>query len=391
VGTRYSPSVLLVRASGGRRATLARRTSWIFGCRADLVISLCWIPLWFAGHRLAAGHGPHDDALLRSAVAATLLVSFLHQPLTLGLVYGDAKQFGQRRRLFLWAPPLAVAVTVTAVILHLWIVIPIAAVWNTVHTLQQRYGLARIYGRKAGYGSAQLDRWVLYAWMGAAVLAVAAKPGVPGLVRRASLDGVNAGGIRLLTDARPWALTLLVPAVLLALGLAAAIVVQEVGQAARASDPAVVEGLHDQAGSATDSGGQVRPVNPAKWLYQASSLLLIASIAVDPAAGFIAYVGSHAIEYFVVVYKTTETRYGRTHDRSTVLGRAAFHPAGRVACFSGVIGAAVLTHTRLGGSPYTVVLYSVGVLHFLYDGVIWKLRKPAVAADFAIRPAGVGH
>jgi hypothetical protein len=374
VGTRYSPNVLLVRASGGRRATLARRTSWIFGCRADLVISLCWIPLWFVGHRLAAGHGPHDDALLRSAVATTLLVSFLHQPLTLGLVYGDAKQFGQRRRLFLWAPPLAVAVTVTAVVLHLWIVIPIAAVWNTVHTLQQRYGLSRIYGRKAGYGSARLDRWVLYAWMGAAVLAVAAKPGIPSLVRRVSLDGVNGDGIRLRTDARPWALTLLVPAVLLALGLAAAIVVQEVGQAARGS---VVEARHELAS----------PVNPAKWLYQASSLLLIASIAIDPAAGFIAYVGAHAIEYFVVVYKTTETRYGRTHDRSTVLGRAAFHPAGRVACFSVVIGAAVLTHARLGGSPYTVVLYTVGVLHFLYDGVIWKLRKPAVAADFAIRAA----
>jgi hypothetical protein len=374
VGTQYSPNVLLVRASGGRRATPARRTSWIFGPRADLVISLCWIPLWFGGHRLAAGHGPHDDALLRSAVATTLLVSFLHQPLTLGLVYGDAKQFGQRRRLFLWAPPLAVAVTVTAVVLHLWIVIPVAAVWNTVHTLQQRYGLSRIYGRKAGYGSARLDRWVLYAWMGAAVLAVAAKPGIPSLVRRVSLDGVNGDGIRLLTDARPWALTLLVPAVALALVLAAAIVVQEVGQAARAS---VVQARHELAS----------PVNPAKWLYQASSLLLIASIAIDPAAGFIAYVGAHAIEYFVVVYKTTETRYGRTHDRSTVLGRAAFHPAGRVACFSVVIGAAILAHARLGGSPYTVVLYTVGVLHFLYDGVIWKLRKPAVAADFAIRAA----
>ena len=34
-----------------------------------------------------------------------------------------------------------------------------------------------------------------------------------------------------------------------------------------------------------------------------------------------------------------------------------------------------------------MVLYTVGVLHFLYDGFIWKLRKPAVAAGFAIRPA----
>jgi hypothetical protein len=380
----------LVRASGGRRASAARRTSWIFGCRADLLISLCWIPLWLVGHRLVAGHGVHDDALLRAAVATTLLVSFLHQPLTLGLVYGDARQFDQRRRLFLWAPPVAVAVIVTAVVLHLWIVIPIAAIWNTIHTLQQRYGLARIYSRKAGYGSARLDRWVLYAWMVAAVLAVAAKPGIPGLVMRVSLDGVNAGGIRLLTDARPWALTLLVPAVLVSLGLVGAIIAQEVAQAARASARATVEGLPDQSGPGTDLAPPVSGVNPAKWLYQGSSLVLIASIAVDPAAGFIAYVGAHAIEYFVVVYKTTETRYGKTHDTSTVLGRAAYRPAGRVACFGAVIGAAVLTHARLGGDPYTVVLYTVGVLHFLYDGCIWKLRRPAVAADFAIRPSALG-
>jgi hypothetical protein len=130
------------------------------------------------------------------------------------------------------------------------------------------------------------------------------------------------------------------------------------------------------------------PANPAKWLYQASSLLLIGSIAVDPAAGFIAYVGAHAIEYFVVVYKTTETRYGRTRDGSTLLGRAAYRPTGRLACFAAVVGVGVLVHARLAGDVFDVVLYTVGVLHFFYDGFIWKLRKPAVAADFAIQPAG---
>lgn len=354
-----------------RAPSAACRTAWIFGPGPDVLISLCWIPLWLVGHRLAGGHGTHNDNLLRSAVAATLLLSFLHQPLTLGLVYGDTNQFRQRRRLFLWTPPVAVVVITVAVVLHLWVVIPIAAVWNTVHTLQQRYGLSRIYGRKAGYGSARLDRWVLYAWMTAAVLVVAANPRTVGLVHRVSLDGVNAGGVHLLTDARAWALLLLVPVGLLAVGLAGALIHQELRQMSPDSDPA-------------------RPADPAKWLYQVSSLLLIASIAVDPAAGFIAYVGAHAIEYFIVVYKTTETRYGRRHDPSTVLGRAAYRPAGRIACFAGVVGLAVLVHARLAGDVYDVVLYTVGVMHFLYDGFIWKLRKPAVAADFAIRPAADG-
>ncbi len=369
--------MLLVRPSGGQKAGGGRRASWIFGPRADLAVALCWIPLWLIGHRLAAGHGAHADADLHTAIALTLLASFLHQPLTLGLVYGDANQFRQRRRLFLWAPPVAIAVIIVAVRLHLWIVIPIAALWNTVHTLQQRYGLSRIYGRKAGYGSARLDRWVLYAWMLAAVLAVAARPGITDLVRRAGLDSVNAGGVRLLTDARPWALVLLVPTGLTALALAGAIVWQEAGQAARAS----------AAGGVAPASA---PANPAKWLYQVSSLLLIASIAADPAAGFIAYVGAHAVEYFVVVYKTAESRYGRRRDGATLLGRAAYRPAGRIACVGAVVAVALLVHGRLQGNTYDVVLYTVGVLHFLYDGFIWKLRKPAVASDFAITTPAPG-
>ena len=34
---------------------------------------------------------------------------------------------------------------------------------------------------------------------------------------------------------------------------------------------------------------------------------------------------------------------------------------------------------------YLIALYSVGILHFWYDSFIWKLRKPAVAANFGIK------
>jgi hypothetical protein len=127
--------------------------------------------------------------------------------------------------------------------------------------------------------------------------------------------------------------------------------------------------------------------NPAKWIYQGSSLLLIASLAIDPIAGFIAYVGAHAIEYAVVVYKTAESRYGRSRDRSTLLGRVAWSAWGRVAVMAATAGAALWLASRFRGDAGNVVLFTVGALHFLYDGFIWKLRKPAVAADFAIKSA----
>lgn len=348
-----------VRAAEGRASRRTGPVVWIYRPRTDLVISLCWVPLFLIGHVLSAAGGGAADSHLRWAVAAVLLVSFLHQPLTFALVYGDGRQFQTRRRLFLWAPPITAAVIALAVFGHLWLVVPVAALWNTVHTLQQRYGLSRIYARRAGYGSARLDRWVLYAAMAAAALAVAASPATRPLVARVSLNGVNGAGIRLLTDARPVAAALLIPVVAVVLALVLSIVRQEV-----AAGPAA---------------------NPAKWIYQASSLLLIASIAIDPAAGFIAYVGAHAVEYAVVVFKTTESRYGGHKDRSSPLGQVAGTALGRVAVMAGVAFGALAIASRVHGEAGTVVLFTVGALHFLYDGFIWKLRKPAVAADFAIR------
>jgi hypothetical protein len=146
-----------------------------------------------------------------------------------------------------------------------------------------------------------------------------------------------------LTSLRPVAWALLVPASLVAVAVAVAIIWQE----STAEHP-----------------------NPAKWLYQASSLALIAAIAVDPVAGFVAYVGAHAVEYFVVVYKTTESRHGRQ--------------VGRLGVLAGVVGVALVAHGQLHSEVYDVTIYTVGALHFLYDSFIWKLRKPAVAADFAI-------
>ncbi|MGH9125652.1 MAG: hypothetical protein ACRDZ8_13135 [Acidimicrobiales bacterium] len=341
--------------------TRQQRPGWIYSAKTDLLISLCWLPLFLVGYELAARTGPQADARVRWAVAGILVVSFLHQPLTFALVYGDRKQFQQRRRLFMWAPPIAVAVIALAVWHNLWVVVPVAALWNTIHTLQQRYGLSRIYARRAGYGSAFLDRWVLYAWMAGAALIVAAEPRTPGLVQRVGLGGVNGDGVRLLTDARPVALLLLAPVGLAAVLLTAALVRQEL-----VAGPAACR---------------------AKWLYQASSLVLIATIAVAPVAGFIAYVGAHAIEYAVVVYKTTASRYGRGRDRSSVLGHLAGSWYGRIGVMAVVAFGALAVASRLQGNGEELVLFTVGALHFLYDGFIWKLRKPAVAADFAIRSA----
>ncbi|MDX6286348.1 MAG: hypothetical protein QOG53_1833 [Frankiales bacterium] len=345
-------------------AVATRHWQWIYRLRTDLLLSLCWVPAFLFMHRLSTTHTAGGDALLRNVVTWTLILSLLHQPLTLLVIYGDAKQFELRRRLFSWSPVVAVSLVVVAVYLDLWIVVPIAAIWNTVHTVQQRYGLCRIYSRKAGYGSARLDRVLLFSWIGLAIVAAGAATSTTDQLSRVSLGATNADAVTTLTRIQPYALWLLIPVGLVAFGSLVAVARQEWRHRDRA--------------------------NHAKWLYQGATLALIIGIAVDPLAGLVAWVFAHTVEYVVVVQRTMVTRYGgATPDRST-LGRAA---RGRrrwtlLATFlvCALFVDVVLQH-RVPTHIYLTVIYTLGLLHFWYDAFIWKVRKPAVAADFGIRPA----
>lgn len=244
----------LVRGQGA-----SRRPVWIYGAGWDLFIALCWLPIFLVCHVLMAGNSAPAAGFLRDGVAVALLVSFLHQPLTFGLVYGDGNQFALHRRLFVWAPIVSVSVAVLAAAANLAIVVPVAAAWNLQHTLRQRYGLQRIYAGKSGYGSPRLDRAFAYVAMAGALLAVAAMPGTAGLIQRSGLDPMNAQGVHLLVELRPEALWLLAIAM-----VALAVVLGELVRQERAAG---------------------EKANRAKWIYQSSSLALVASIVIDPAVG----------------------------------------------------------------------------------------------------------
>jgi hypothetical protein len=180
------------------------------------------------------------------------------------------------------------------------------------------------------------------------------------LVERSDLGGRNGSAVRQLADFRPTAGALVLPMVLLAAGLLGAWIVVE----ARA-------------------GGQA---NPARWLYVGSSMTVIGLIAVAPAAGFVAYLGAHTIEYFVVVERTAE-RKGADPSTRGALARTGGRPLLVGLAMVAVMFPVALAHVVLGVRALSVFLACVGALHFLYDGVIWKLRKPAVANQFAIAAA----
>ena len=55
-----------------------------------------------------------------------------------------------------------------------------------------------------------------------------------------------------------------------------------------------------------------------------------------------------------------------------------------------LVGTLVATTFDLdGGKVYAFAILFFGALHILYDGFVWKLRRPHVAASLGINPAAL--
>jgi hypothetical protein len=336
--------------------TAARnQPKWIHSPVVDIALAAVWLPFALAAH--AVSGDPHALALL---INATFLLSFFHQPLTLPLVYGDPAQYGLRRKLFTWSP----VVFVVAITLGLWVsfalVAVIAGLWNAEHTLMQRFGITRIYGRKSGQDSGTLERWLLISWLVFAIVWIGSDPATPGRVARLPLGDVNAASVDHLTTLRPLVAALVMPVVLLSAVLATRWLTGEYTRARRGE------------------------ANPAKWIYVGSTGALFAWMLVDPVSGFMAYVGAHAVEYFVIVNHSLGTRYA--DGSGGTLGVAVRRAHGRTKFFAGYAAAlallVVLLHRTGNPDAYGFAVLFLGGLHVFYDGFIWKLRRPAVARGF---------
>jgi hypothetical protein len=314
----------------------------------DIALALCWIPFAAAGWLFR--DDPNGTAWL---VSATLLISFAHQPLTLALVYGDKRNFDLRRRTFTWSPVLFAGAVLATQHVSLTALAVVAGLWNAEHTLMQRYGIMRIHGRKAGQQDARLEKALLFSWLAVAFVWIAADGRTPGHIAQTGLRGKNRRGLEILTDLQPIARILLPLVAIVAVVL-------------------TVRWLRDEARRGGSPSG-------SKRFYTASTAALFLTILVNPVAGFLGYVGAHAIEYFIIVHRSVGPKYASAE----VDGRApvgyAIRRLGRTGFFAAYIGIVfgALSVLDRYGSPtsYTVVILTLGGMHVFYDGFIWK--RPA--------------
>ncbi|HEY3140975.1 MAG TPA: hypothetical protein VGJ86_07585 [Acidimicrobiales bacterium] len=334
---------------------------WLGGPLSDTLFALLWVP--FAVAALAADDHP---ALLTWLVAATLTFSFMHQPLTLWLVYGDSDQLAGGRRLFTWTPPVTAMLVVAGLLIAPIAVVLVAGIWNAAHTLRQRYGITRIYGRMAGQTDGRAEHAMLWSWFALTVVLVAANPRIGAQTSRSGIAGRNRAALDHLNVSGTVAVAILAAAVI------AAAVLTGQWLRAEANRPAT---------------------NPAKWLYLGSTSALLVMTVANPIAGFMGYVGSRAAEYLVIVHR----RVGQAPRSPGPRGRGPLYgfvgttgPTAFIVTYLISAAAVVVILDRIGNRTMaSAVALLLGGLHHFYNGLIWKLRRPEVATAL-LRPGGGG-
>jgi len=338
-------------------ASLLRRARFIHGPWADLGVALLWVPFAVAAHLLEG-----SQSSLRTLMGATFVLSFAHQPLTTGLVYGDPAQRALHRRIYAWSPVVFAAAIVIGLNVSLALVALVAGLWNAEHTLMQRYGLTRIYGRKVGDDQGGIEKPMLVSWLVLTLVWAAAFVNIGSLADRIGLGATNRTALDQLERLQPVARVIIVPVVV---------------------GVAVLAWRWLQAERSLGSSA-----NPAKHLYLASTAALFLVMMIDPLAGFVAYVGSHAVEYFVIVQRSLRVRSQGPNPDPSPVARLTRTRARRVLVGAGYLAAivwfALVSTSWFDGQLFRFTLLLLGGMHVFYDGFIWKLRRPAVAAPLGV-------
>lgn len=324
------------------------------GPAIDMLIMALWLPF-----SAAAFVWLDSSARLAVVVGTTLLISLSHQPLTLGLIYGDPAQFAVAKRIFTIFPFVLLVAVIVGNHISLSLVGAIAGLWNAEHTLMQRYGVVRIYGRKAGEGQRSDEKPLLFSWLLFALVWGAADKRTPKLLDRVDLGATNESGVRVLQRFQATARWMLIPAALFVAVAAVRWWRMEKAQVAR---------------------------SVPKYLYLGFTLALFGVMLVNPIVGIVGYVGSHAVEYVIIVHGALGSRYsGRRSapEAGGLVGRAVRSPLRSTGVILAYLLAVTLflraVTTWASADRASIVLLTVGGMHVFFDGFIWKLRRPVVA------------
>ncbi len=347
------------------RQSPARRSPWIISPVWDLALlvgsPLAIVPtlLWLSDHW--ASPESIAAAVLAFASAGHHLPGFLR-------AYGERDLFRRFRWRFLLAPPIAIAVSLAFALRDLHGLSLVMLFWATWHGLMQTYGFMRIYDVKRGSRdalTARLDWALCLAIFATGVLFSDAR--VANLAETFWLSGGGA------FDAS------LVQALRIAGGAGLAIVVAA----------CLVNVVRQGRSLAGASGVKLALAASTGWLYW-----LGGALSTNVLIGVAMFEVFHALQYYAIVWVYNCRLAQRLGERG---GWARFlfqRKTTFLALYLGAIaawglpyflGADVLSERAL--AIVLAVYTASAMLHFYYDGFIWKVRESDVQANLGVEPA----
>lgn len=323
---------------------------------------------------------PVDYLFLFLFVAA---INFTHRHLTFPYVYLDRQIFRQFPLRFTVFPAIMVLGFIASPFLWnrqvgsfalsgaIGAVIFIAGAWNVWHVYAQKYGILRLYNAKSGNTTKvppRVDRYLIFGWV---PLYIAMLPEFRGMLAR--IKATEAFTMPML-DAMEWASPVTFP-----LGVAA--VLASIGI-----------WLHHE--------WKANGLRNTPRLVMALGMTGLSSCFVlfNPMKGYLAFAFSHSVEYIVFVWAFQRRRYQEKLSHDPLLGRLLKWPWTAYVGFIVVVGGGYfvlrnwgyyilpeLEHPTLWGTTVARWVFFWGVyqsmMHFYFDGFLWKMRVPALRAN----------
>ena len=248
-----------------------------------------------------------------------------------------------------------------------------SAVWNVYHVYNQKYGILRLYNAKSSSETGipgWVDRTLIWAWLPLYFAFLVPRYGNYILRQFPS-------GRRTLRPVFEWveqaSSALLWPSVVLvALSLAAFF---------------YYEWRHHRFRNA-----------PRLWMGLGTTLLASSFLWVHPVKAYLAYAFSHAVEYIVFVWAFQRRHYKDPLPHRPLLARILTHPMLAHGAFILSLGSAFVYFKYVGRwifkdidqpqmfgftTASIVAYYTVyqSLIHFYFDGFLWKMRRPSVRAS----------
>jgi hypothetical protein len=334
-------------ASRSRMSSPDLKSDWIINPAADLsCISVGWL-IFFAVPYILPGSTETLQFIAVSTFAA-------HRYITFPLVYLNKLEFSRRPGVYILTPIIALVGVGLCYyyrvdepeMFTLWYL------FTVFHIVRQKYGILRIYSGKAGWGHKRLDAWTVYLWCLAGFFYLLGNPTERGRVMH-YLQTVLGGAL---------------PTGMLADVLYAAAIVS------------TALWLFNEFRGGRIHGPKLLFFASVVFLFGVTPLLSVDSMA--PSSSF-----SHAVEYFAMVGLMLKNKARDGALDSRILSGMARRAT--LSIFLFVVAANLLFGgvKLLSVLAFQVIAYGASFTHYIYDGMIWRIRRRRVSQDVGIAPA----